>query len=62
VNGTGDDNEKQPPIDYNSYDFDNVQFSYPLAPRIRVLKGVSLKVSTLSEGPGPPAQMLICLD
>lgn len=29
----------------NHYDFENVQFSYPLAPDNRVLKGISLKVS-----------------
>lgn len=41
------ENEKKGPSDgCKSYHLDRLEFSYPLAPRHRVLKGVSLKVSS----------------
>jgi ATP-binding cassette subfamily B (MDR/TAP) protein 1 len=41
-----DQNKKTGPQDgCRSFDFENVEFSYPLAPNNRVLKGISLKVS-----------------
>ncbi|CAH0051446.1 unnamed protein product [Clonostachys solani] len=40
------ENEKRGPSDgCKSYHLDNLEFSYPLAPRHRVLKGVSLKIT-----------------
>ncbi|KAM0278372.1 hypothetical protein ACHAQH_005192 [Verticillium albo-atrum] len=44
VQETNDNKDKEPPKDCDSYEFENVQFSYPLAPDIRVLKGISLKI------------------
>ncbi|KAM0332135.1 hypothetical protein ACHAQA_002407 [Verticillium albo-atrum] len=44
VQETSENKSTQPPNDCGSYDFDKVQFSYPLAPDTRVLKGVSLKI------------------
>ncbi|KAM5346969.1 hypothetical protein ACJ41O_009974 [Fusarium nematophilum] len=41
---TEDNKEKGPSNGCNSYDFQDVQFSYPLAPDNRVLKGVSLNI------------------
>lgn len=44
IRETEENKEKGPTNGCRSYDFDDVQFSYPLAPDNRVLKGVSLKV------------------
>jgi ATP-binding cassette subfamily B (MDR/TAP) protein 1 len=46
IRETDENKEKGPANGCRSYDFDDVQFSYPLAPDNRVLKGVSLKVRT----------------
>ncbi|KAK1466488.1 ATP-binding cassette sub-family B member 5 [Colletotrichum cuscutae] len=45
IQDTDDNQEKGPSNGCSSIDFENVQFSYPLAPDSRVLKGVSLTVS-----------------
>ena len=42
---TESNKEKGPADGCRSFDFADVQFSYPLAPNNRVLKGVSLKAS-----------------
>ncbi|KAL4961198.1 ABC transporter ATP-binding protein [Aspergillus stella-maris] len=42
---TDDNREKGPYNGCTSYDFQDVQFSYPLAPDNRVLKGISLSVN-----------------
>lgn len=47
IRETQDNKEKGPDAGCQSYDFTDVQFSYPLAPNNRVLKGVSLKASKL---------------
>lgn len=40
-----DENKKTGPDNgCSSFDFQNVEFSYPLAPNNRILKGISLKV------------------
>jgi ATP-binding cassette subfamily B (MDR/TAP) protein 1 len=44
VRETPGNKEIAPPAGCRSYDFTDVQFSYPLAPNNRVLKGISLKV------------------
>ncbi|CAH0055791.1 unnamed protein product [Clonostachys solani] len=44
IQETDSNKEKGPAKDCHSYDFKNVQFSYPLAPDNRVLKGVSLTI------------------
>ncbi|KAI3559291.1 ATP-binding cassette sub-family B member 5 [Colletotrichum abscissum] len=44
IQDTDDNQEKGPSNGYSSIDFENVQFSYPLAPDSRVLKGVSLTI------------------
>jgi ATP-binding cassette subfamily B (MDR/TAP) protein 1 len=46
VHETDDNRDKGPEKSCASYDFQDVQFTYPLAPDNRVLKGVSLNVST----------------
>jgi ATP-binding cassette subfamily B (MDR/TAP) protein 1 len=33
------------PTGFNSIDMDHVQFSYPMRPRTRILRGIDLKVS-----------------
>lgn len=45
IRETPKNKELGPPAGCTSFEFTNVQFSYPLAPNIRVLKGVSLKAS-----------------
>ncbi|KAI8681757.1 hypothetical protein NCS55_00428700 [Fusarium keratoplasticum] len=45
IRETEENKEKGPANGCRSYDFDDVQFSYPLAPDNRVLKGVSLKIN-----------------
>ncbi|KAK6224273.1 ATP-binding cassette sub-family B member 5 [Colletotrichum tabaci] len=44
IRDTDENRSKGPAADCRSYDFRDVQFSYPLAPDNRVLKGVSLKI------------------
>ncbi|KAF5489359.1 Leptomycin B resistance protein pmd1 [Colletotrichum siamense] len=44
IQDTQENGDKGPPDGCSSYGFDNVQFSYPLAPDTRVLKGVTLKI------------------
>ncbi|OJJ00274.1 hypothetical protein ASPVEDRAFT_189111 [Aspergillus versicolor CBS 583.65] len=44
IRETDDNREKEPEHGCGSYDFQDVQFSYPLAPDNRVLKGVSLSI------------------
>ncbi|GKT96287.1 multidrug resistance protein 3 [Colletotrichum tofieldiae] len=44
IQETGENKGKGPAAGCQSYDFRDVQFSYPLAPDNRVLKGVSLKI------------------
>ncbi|KAL0937461.1 multidrug resistance protein 3 (p glycoprotein 3) [Colletotrichum truncatum] len=44
VQDTDENREKGPADGCSSIDFINVQFSYPLAPDARVLKGISLKI------------------
>ncbi|GJC97372.1 multidrug resistance protein 3 (P glycoprotein 3) [Colletotrichum higginsianum] len=44
IRDTDENRSKSPAADCRSYDFRDVQFSYPLAPDNRVLKGVSLKI------------------
>ncbi|KAJ0319914.1 hypothetical protein Brms1b_003506 [Colletotrichum noveboracense] len=44
IQDTQENDDKGPPDGCSSYGFDNVQFSYPLAPDTRVLKGVTLKI------------------
>ncbi|KAF9879522.1 multidrug resistance protein 3 (p glycoprotein 3) [Colletotrichum karsti] len=44
IQETGENQEKGPPGGCSSIGFDDVQFSYPLAPDNRVLKGVSLTI------------------
>lgn len=46
IRETADNRSKGPPHGCRSYEFQDVQFSYPLAPDNRVLNGVSLSVST----------------
>lgn len=45
ISGAGNSGYSNYDLNCRSYDFENVQFSYPLAPDNRVLKGVSLSVS-----------------
>ncbi|KAI8722402.1 hypothetical protein NCS52_00383900 [Fusarium sp. LHS14.1] len=45
IRKTDENKEKGPVNGCRSYDFNDVQFSYPLAPDNRVLKGVSLKIN-----------------
>ncbi|KAJ4313471.1 hypothetical protein N0V84_009396 [Fusarium piperis] len=45
IRETNENKEKGPANGCSSYNFENVQFSYPLAPDNRVLKGVSLKIN-----------------
>ncbi|KAK7227925.1 hypothetical protein V2G26_000095 [Clonostachys chloroleuca] len=42
---TAENKKRGPSDDCKSYHLDNLEFSYPLAPRHRVLKGVSLKIT-----------------
>ncbi|OTA58872.1 P-loop containing nucleoside triphosphate hydrolase protein [Hypoxylon sp. EC38] len=44
IRETDENREIGPSDNCSSYDFDKVQFSYPLAPDTRVLKGVSLSI------------------
>ncbi|KFA70912.1 hypothetical protein S40288_10162 [Stachybotrys chartarum IBT 40288] len=44
IRETDDNREKGPEHNCSSYDFQDVKFSYPLAPDNRVLKGVSLSI------------------
>ena len=44
IRETDENRDRGPRDGCRSYDFDDVQFSYPLAPDNRVLKGVSLSV------------------
>jgi ATP-binding cassette subfamily B (MDR/TAP) protein 1 len=46
VRETPDNKKVGPPDGCRSYDFTDVQFSYPLAPNNPVLKGISLKART----------------
>jgi ABC-type multidrug transport system fused ATPase/permease subunit len=43
---TSENAEKGPAEGCSSYEFDEVNFAYPLAPNNRVLKDISVKVST----------------
>ncbi|KAI5457773.1 multidrug resistance protein 1, 2, 3 [Mariannaea sp. PMI_226] len=45
IHETEENRDKKPEHGCRSYEFENVQFSYPLAPENRVLKGVSLSAS-----------------
>ncbi|RSL58355.1 hypothetical protein CEP53_006164 [Fusarium sp. AF-6] len=45
IRETDENKEKGPANGCRSYDFEDVQFSYPLAPDNRVLKGVSLQIN-----------------
>jgi ATP-binding cassette subfamily B (MDR/TAP) protein 1 len=52
VRETPGNKEIGPPAGCRSYDFRDVQFSYPLAPSNLVLKGISLKARTSLSAPG----------
>ncbi|EKJ74127.1 hypothetical protein FPSE_05712 [Fusarium pseudograminearum CS3096] len=45
IRETQENKEKGPPNGCTSYGFNDIQFSYPLAPDNRVLKGVSLEIN-----------------
>jgi ATP-binding cassette subfamily B (MDR/TAP) protein 1 len=47
IQETTDNIDNAPADGCKSYDLKDLEFSYPLAPNNRVLKGLSLKVSTL---------------
>lgn len=49
VRETDDNRDKEPEQGCSSYDFQDVKFSYPLAPDNQVLRGVSLSVSRRHE-------------
>jgi ATP-binding cassette subfamily B (MDR/TAP) protein 1 len=50
IQETPDNQDSGPSDGCKSFDFEGVQFSYPLAPDNRVLKGVSLTVSASRPG------------
>lgn len=50
IRETTENENNRPQKNCSSYDFQNVEFSYPLAPHNRVLKGISLNVGAASNG------------